>query len=167
MKQNKVAGLLLIALGSLYLVMQILKEMDIVLFNYGDLWPLIVIGVGLLFEIGYLQSRRAPGLLIPGGIILTIGSLHLFEVLTRWHFAEYTWPIYVLAVGIGFFQYWLFTKERWALVITYIFLIITAFLTFIVLTMIFENIISIQMFFSIILIVIGGLFLFSNKKQTD
>ncbi len=167
MKQNKVAGLLLIALGSLYLVIQILKEMNIVLFHYGDLWPLIVIGAGLLFEIGYLQSRRAPGLLIPGGIITTIGALHLFEVLTNWHFAEYTWPIYVLAVGVGFFQYWLFTKERWALVMTYIFTAITAFLIFIVLSMIFENIISIQMFFSLILIVVGGLLILGNKKRTE
>lgn len=167
MKQNKIAGLLLIALGSLYLVMQILQEMGIVLFHYGDLWPLIVIGIGLLFEIGYLQSRRAPGLLIPGGIILTIGSLHLFEVLTNWHFAEYTWPIYVLAVGVGFFQYWLITKERWALVVTYIFSIITGFLIFIVLSMIFENIISMQMFFSILLIIIGGIFLFGNKRHNS
>lgn len=167
MKQNKVAGLLLIVLGSLYLIMQILKEMGIVLFQYGDFWPLIVIGVGLLFEIGYLQSKRAPGLLIPGGIIITIGTLHLFEVLTNWYFAQYTWPIYVLSVGIGFFQFWLFTKKRWALVMTYIFLAITAFLTFIVLTMIFENMISVQMFFSLLLIVIGALLLFSNKSNTN
>lgn len=165
MKGNKLAGIFLILFGGLYLAMQVLDEMNIVIFQFWDLWPLFTICVGLMFEVGYFQTKRAPGILIPGGIVTTIGALHLFESLTNWYFAEYTWPIYVLAVAIGFFQYWLVTKESWALVITYILMAVFTFLAFIVVSMIFDGLISANLAFSIILIVVGLLIVFSGSRR--
>lgn len=166
MKGNRLAGLFLIVFGALYLGMQVLDEMNIVLFNWWDFWPLFIISAGLLFEYAYFRSKRAPGVLIPGGILLTIGTLHLFESMTNWYFAEYTWPIYTLAIAVGFIHFWLMTKDRWALIVGYIFLAIFAFQAFIVVSMVLGGIISANMMFSILLIGIGVIILFGNRNPT-
>lgn len=77
-----------------------------------NLWPLAVLIPGLCFEVGYFTSRRAPGVLVPGGILTTLGLLFFFEVFTNWHFSEYTWPVYILAPAIGLFQLYVFSKPR-------------------------------------------------------
>lgn len=163
MKGNRLAGLFLILIGSLYLVTQVLGQMGITLFYIWDMWPLFTLFIGLAFEYSYFHQKRGVGLLVPGGILTTIGLLHLFESVTNWYFSAYTWPIYVLAVFIGFFHYWYITREAWALTISFILFIVFAFLTFIVLTMIFDGILTINMAFSIALILIGLFILFGNK----
>ena len=166
MKGNKFAGFFLIIFGLLYLSMQVLEEMNIVLFNWWDLWPLFIISMGLLFEYSYFRSKRAPGLLVPGGILLTIGSLHLFESVTRWYFSAYTWPLYTFAVSVGFLQYWFVTKERWAIVMGTIMFALVAFQSFIVVSMLIGGIISANMLFSILLIVIGLIILFGSRRHS-
>ncbi len=59
---------------------------------------------GLSFEVAYFTNRKGPGMLVPGGLLTTLGLLFLFEEITRWQFSAYTWPIYTLAVAIGLFQ---------------------------------------------------------------
>lgn len=162
MKGNKTAGLFLILFGGLYLALQLLDELNIVLFEFWDLWPLLTVCLGVMFELSHFKSKKSPGLLIPGGILTTIGLLHLFESLTNWQFARYLWPVYVLALLIGFFQYWLATKEPWSLVMTYIFLILFLFMALIVLSMIFRGVLSMSLILSIILIVLGLLILFGG-----
>lgn len=164
MKGNRLAGLFLILFGVLYLGMQVLDEMNIVLFNFWDLWPLFTITLGLMFLFAYYKNKSAPGILIPGAILTTIGFLHLFESMTNWYFSTYTWPLYTFAVFLGFFSYWFVTKERWASVVSFILFMIFCFLTFIVLSMIFDGIITIEMAFSLMLIIIGLFILFGQKK---
>lgn len=163
MKGNKTAGILLVLFGLLYLAMQILEELNIVFFNWWDFWPLFILIPGLLFEYAYFRSKRAPGVLVPGGILLTIGTLHLFESLTNWHFSAYTWPIYTFAIAVGFLQYWLFTKDRWALIVGMIIFCLFAFQAFIVISMLLGGLISANMMFSVLLIVIGIIVLFSGR----
>ena len=165
MKGNRLAGIFLILFGGLYLGMQVLDEMNIVFFNFWDLWPLFTITFGLMFEFGYYQTKKAPGLLIPGGLITSIGLLHLFESLTNWYFAAYTWPLYVFAVFVGFFHYWLVTKEKWSLIVAYILFAVFLFLSFIAASIIFDGIVSVNMAFSVLLIAVGVILLFSNRRH--
>jgi hypothetical protein len=125
----------------------------------------MTIGVGVVFEALYFSSRRYPGFLIPGGIQITIGYLHLFEVITRWRFAGYTWPIYILAVFIGFFQYYIVTKEQWSKIMSMILFIIFAFTSFISLTILLNGRVNVSLAFSIVVIIIGILLIFSNRTK--
>jgi len=115
-KNNYFIGLLLIAIGALALVLRFFG-IKIFEFNTYDFWVFIVLLVGLSFELGFFLSGSKPGLLIPGGIITTIGLLFMFEVSTNWYFAEYTWPVYILSVAIGLFQMYLFSKRPKGLLI--------------------------------------------------
>ncbi|HEY5585531.1 MAG TPA: hypothetical protein VIK78_13725 [Ruminiclostridium sp.] len=115
-KSNYLVGLLLIALGAIALVLR-LFGIKILEFNTFDFWVFIVLLVGLAFELGFFLSGSKPGLLIPGGIITTIGLLFMFEVTTDWYFAKYTWPVYILSVAIGLFQMYLFSKRERGLLI--------------------------------------------------
>ena len=46
---------------------------------------------------------------MPGGILTIIGTLFFFETFTKWNFAEYTWPVYPLAVV---WKYFLLVKYK-------------------------------------------------------
>lgn len=116
-KSNSFIGLLLVALGVLVLVLRAF-DIRILEFDATDFWVFIVLIIGLAFELGYFLSGSKPGLLIPGGIITTIGLLFMFEVATDWEFAEYTWPIYIISVAIGLFQMYLFSRREKGLFIS-------------------------------------------------
>lgn len=161
MRTNKFTGLLLILFGTLYLAFQVMGQMGIVLFHLWDFWPLILITLGVLFEALYFSQKKSVGFLIPGGFITTIGVLHLFETVTNWRFAAYTWPIYVLAIFIGFFQVYLVTKKQWAFIVSFIIFCITTFLSLIAFGS-FIGDIGIELAFSVIVILIGLVLLFGS-----
>lgn len=98
-------GALLIAIGTLLMLNNFY---DLEIFRISKLWPLIILIPGLIFEFEYFSTKRNPGLLVPGGILSTIGLLFLFETFTNFHYAAYTWPIYPLALAIGLFQLYLY-----------------------------------------------------------
>jgi hypothetical protein len=101
--RNIVWGLLFILIGIL-LFAGIFLHSDFISMQY--LWPLFVLVPGLSFEVSYFTERKAPGILIPGGILTTIGLLFLFEVFTHWSFSDNTWPVYIIAVAAGLYQYY-------------------------------------------------------------
>ena len=102
-------GIFFILLGCL-LVADRIFNLD--LFNAYRFWPTFVIIPGLIFEIAYFVTKKAPGILVPGGILTVLGILFYFESFTDWSFSEYTWPIYLLAVAIGLFQFYLFSGKN-------------------------------------------------------
>jgi len=165
MKGNRIAGLILIAFGGLYLTLKILDLNNILTFYFWDLWPFTIIAIGAFFEIIYFSNKRYHGVLIPGGILTTIGLLHLFEVITSWEFSSYTWPIYTLAIFIGFFQVYLVKKEKWALTLSLIFFFIFLFLSSLVVIYTIGLEISFSIMFSILVIVIGFILLFTSKPS--
>ena len=112
--KNNFWGFFLIIIGILLFISRLL---NIQLFNMDRLWPIFVLIPGLCFNFAYFSTRRSPGLLVPGGILTTIGLLFFFETLTNWHFAEYTWPIYPLAVAIGLFELYVFGERGRGLLI--------------------------------------------------
>ena len=82
MKNNRyIFGILLILAGALFLADNIFS---LNMFSYFEFWPLIILGIGLVFEFSYFYKGRDAGLLVPGGILTTIGILFLFETATNW-----------------------------------------------------------------------------------
>jgi hypothetical protein len=168
-KSNYFVGVLLIAIGAIILILKAIFGITLLEFNGYDFWVFIVILVGLAFEFGFFLSGSKPGLLIPGGIITTIGLLFLFEVSTDWNFAEYTWPIYIISVAVGLFQMYLFSKREKGLLISSLIVggIGAVFLAFTIISAI-TNIFDPNFFIPIALIA-GGLAIFisgsAHKKS--
>lgn len=112
--RNYFWGFFLIMVGTLLFIS---KMFHIQLFSMGRLWPVFVLIPGLCFELAYFSTRRSAGLLVPGGILTTIGLLFFFESITNWHFAGYTWPVYPFAVAVGLFQLYIFGGRKRGLLV--------------------------------------------------
>jgi len=79
-KNNALGGFVLVVVGALMLANN-LGNWN--LFSMDWLWPMFILIPGLVFELGYFSNRSNPGLLVPGGILTTLGLLFLFEILTK------------------------------------------------------------------------------------
>lgn len=117
-RKNYLWGIFLIFIGIILLADKIF---NIGFFDAVNFWPIFVLIPGLIFEISYFASGRNPGLLVPGGILTTIGLLFFFEAFTNWNYSEYTWPVYPLSVSIGLFQLYLFGGRPTGLLIPVLF----------------------------------------------
>lgn len=107
-------GLIIIVIGIIGLLNQIF---GLHIIEHISVGPIIILGLGLWFEYMYFSRRRNPGLLVPGGILTTIGCIEIFNMCTGYFFSGYTDAFYVLAPAIGLFQLYLFGKQSKGLLI--------------------------------------------------
>ncbi len=163
-KGSSLVGLFLIIIGIIIFVLKAVFNVRILEFEAYDFWVFIVLVVGISFELGFFLSGSKPGLLIPGGIITTIGLLFMFEVVTDWNFAEYTWPVYIIAVAVGLFQMYIFSKREKGLLISSLIVGgVGAFFMFCCLLSQITDIINPNVFIPIALIA-GGIALFLSGR---
>lgn len=103
-----VFGALLITIGALLLAGQLF---DFV--NWGSLWPLINVAIGLLFFLGMFLGGKSTGpLAIPGAIFIAVGLILFFQNLTgAWETWSYVWGLIVAAVGIGLYIYGVWSNQ--------------------------------------------------------
>jgi|HigsolmetaAR203D_1030402.scaffolds.fasta_scaffold01203_14 hypothetical protein len=116
MKIRLLSGIGLIALGVL-LVFRPVPEIDASdVFAY--FWPLFfVIPFGVIFHWWFFRtgSPNMAGLLVPGGIFLTVGVVsQLATLFDAW---KYLWPGLVLAPAVGLFELYLFGGRQRGLLI--------------------------------------------------
>ncbi len=117
-------GIILIAIGFLFLG-QNLNWFNI---RWDHLWPLLLMGGGLLFWIGWLAKRREIGLLMPGTILLTYGALFLYCENNGWFWMETLWPVFLLGPGLGFLFMYLLGQREAGLLLPAGILIVLSFL---------------------------------------
>ncbi len=93
-----VIGIILVALGALSLLGRFFTFM-----NWNNLWPLIVVAVGLAFIIGMLLGGKTlGGLAVPGSILITVGLiLFVLNAINRWEAWSYAWALIICGVGAG------------------------------------------------------------------
>lgn len=108
-RSSSLLGGAFVVLGIIMLSARYLFGKNMFTLGPDDFWPMIILMMGVVFELVYFISLRAPGFLVPGGILTTYGLLFFFEVATDWSFAQYTWPIYIIGVAVGLFQLYLFS----------------------------------------------------------
>ncbi|WP_227874269.1 hypothetical protein [Tumebacillus algifaecis] len=112
-------GIIFIVLGLLFLSGQFgfLGELIAPDVIFGMFWPsLILIPLGLGFHIGFFYSRgRLPGLLVPGGILLGVGTVCQISILfDAW---SYMWPGFLASVALGLFELYIFGGRHAGLLI--------------------------------------------------
>ncbi|HNR62842.1 MAG: hypothetical protein GXY29_06195 [Thermotogaceae bacterium] len=82
----------------------LLGAFQIIVITWEKVWPLFLLVPGLIFEISYFRNKKLSGLLVPGGILITLGLLFFFCSFTNYGILEYLWPIFIMAPGIGLLQ---------------------------------------------------------------
>lgn len=81
----------------------------------GTFWPMIIIFISLLFHVGYYSNKNNVGLLVPGGILLTVGIVCQSSIL--WDMWGFMWPGFILAPAVGLFELYIFGKREKGLLI--------------------------------------------------
>lgn len=164
-KGNIILGIIFVILGVVLLTNNIFMWH---FFSIKNFWPFFILIPGLLFEWGYFSNSRNPGLLVPGGILTTLGFLFFFETFTEWQFSAYTWPVYPLSVAFGLFQLYLFSGRPWGLLIPVFILSAVSLVAF---SIIFLNVLRIWIDFRlivpIVLIIIGLIIIFKPSGSNS
>lgn len=156
-------GIILVIVGALGVLNNVF---GISLFGYYSFWPLIIVALGLCFEFGYFSARKSPGLLVPGGILTTLGLLFMFETLTNWRFSAYTWPFYPFAVAVGLFQLYWFGGKQKGLLIPVGILTLVAVISFV--TRVFGSLyswVTSSSIISILMVLAGIVIIFRSVKK--
>lgn len=99
-RSNLVIGFLLLLIGGWFLAAQFFPHLSqLVQIDYQ--WPLIVVGVGLVFLIMAVLVR-APGLAVPASIIGGIGGILYYQNQSGdWESWAYAWTLIPGFVGVG------------------------------------------------------------------
>ena len=96
-----IGGVALVSIGLLTLASQFFRS-----FNFwGIVWPLFIIGLGVLFFVGmFAGGKSVAGLAIPGSILTSIGlMLFLQNLLGHWESWSYGWTVIIMSVGLGIY----------------------------------------------------------------
>lgn len=99
-RSNLIVGLLLVVIGGWFLATQFYPGLAD-LFRVELEWPLLIVGLGLLFFV-FAALTSTPGLAVPGAIISGIGSLLYYQNKTGdWESWAYAWTLIPGFVGVG------------------------------------------------------------------
>ncbi len=134
----------------------------------GLFWPsLFIIPLGVFFHWMYfsMTASRGVGLLVPGGILLTVGIVCQISMLfNNW---EYTWPGFILAPAVGLFELYWFGPRHKALLIPVGILTFMSCLFFLLFTLgsLFSVTIFGQPILAIGLILAGAVMLLAKKRS--
>jgi hypothetical protein len=156
------AGMFLIVAG----VILLLNMAGIVTFTWGDLWTIGLFIAGIVFHVIFFASspqKKRAWVLVPGGILLVLSIVFLFNELTDWKFAGATWPFYLLAVALGLFEFWFFGERDFEMLIP------ITLLTGMGIIFLFEKLADypIKQFWPILLIFMGVYIIFWNMDTKD
>lgn len=113
--RNALIGFLLLALGAMIAFKVHGSWSTGSVFEY--FWPtLFVVPVGVFFHwLYFFLNQRGVGLLVPGGIVLSVGIV--CQIATLFDSWETMWPGFILAVAVGLFELYLFgSRNRWLLI---------------------------------------------------
>ncbi len=160
-KNNMIIGVILVGLG----LMALLNNFGILGFNFSvwQLWPVVFLIPGLVFELNYFNNNGPVGFLIPGGILTTFGVIFMICSIFGYSHMVYLWPWFVGSVGVGFYQLYIFgNRER------PIFWLAFSFLAFAI-TSSALSLLSIKgnFVFPVLLIVIGGIMLKQSRSNDE
>lgn len=119
-------GVMLILIGALSLAYNLLAPWLLAsvwvwaLWQLGPLWPLVIVGAGLLSVMLPLlvRGRRGlGGLYFLGMLVLTTGCILLYtNFLDAWAAWEWLWPLVVLGVAAGFLFAAMHMRVAWLLI---------------------------------------------------
>lgn len=168
-RNNAVLGLIFVGLGIIFLIGNFFgRSFDIfnVGFFFSHFWPLFIILPGLIFHMAFFSgNNRDAGLLVPGGILLTIGAVCQISML--FHMWSVMWPGFILSVAIGLFELYIFgNRDKGLLIPVGILGGLSLFAFFFTLPSIFSPAFR-PFLLPLILIAIGAAIFLKNSKRDE
>lgn len=109
--KSVVPGITLIVLGIIFLLPNFTS------LEARDLWPILILGPGILFYIMFFQDRTNYGLLMPATVLTASGLLFFYCVSEGWHMMRTLWPIMMIAPGAAFMLMYIWGKKENALLV--------------------------------------------------
>ena len=101
-------GILILAAG----VVILLGKLGVFSFIGNLFWPLLILIPGVLLHVFFFGRMLPSAVLVPAGILSTYGLLFLFGNIAGWGSMRYLWPIFILGVAIGLYEYFLFDMSK-------------------------------------------------------
>ncbi|WP_379131468.1 hypothetical protein [Paenibacillus sp. sgz500958] len=77
-----------------------------------NLWPLVLLLPGLFLHVLFFSRRISAAALIPAGILTVYGLLFGLCNTWGWGLMKYMWPVLLLGVAVGLFEYSLYASPR-------------------------------------------------------
>lgn len=88
-------------------VVILLGKLGVIGFLGKALWPLLILIPGLLAHY-FVFARMVPSIvLVPGGMLTVYGLLFIFCNWFGWDKMKYAWPVLILGVAVGLYEYYL------------------------------------------------------------
>lgn len=127
MKTTMIIGILLTLLGILFL------GPTVGLFTLANIWPTILLLLGVGFFMVYFVAPKLYGLLMPGAVFL-ISSIPLLmcTLSNDWQQMSRLWPVFILALAVGFFLMYIFGKQQVGLLIPAVILLALGIISFLI-----------------------------------
>lgn len=107
-KKDMKLGMLIIIAG----IVILLGKLGVFGFLGRSLWPLVILIAGILLQALYFNRRGQSILLISGGILTVWGLLFTICNIWGWGLMSHLWPVLILGVAIGLYEYYLFENPR-------------------------------------------------------
>lgn len=109
MPNNKYsAGIILLLAGLIIL----LGKLGVFTFLSTIFWPLLVLIPGILLHVLYFGRLLPSVVLIPGGMLVVYALLFVFCNIFGWSNLKYLWPLFILGVAVGLYEYYLFSSPK-------------------------------------------------------
>lgn len=105
-RNSVISGVVLIIIGIFFF----LQKLDLPYMDQVSWWPLILIGIGLVFIFSSIANRKTKYSIFPGVIMLGIGIHFLGQDLYR-DWPEH-WAVYTFIVAIAFFAQYFNTRDH-------------------------------------------------------
>ncbi|KIL41722.1 hypothetical protein SD70_04955 [Gordoniibacillus kamchatkensis] len=157
MNRNNVSvGVLLIAVA----VILLLGKIGVFGFLGSLLWPLLVLAPGVVLHMLYFNRVLPPGVLVPGGILVTYSLMFLFCNVFGWGAMSYIWPGFIFGVAVGLYELYFFERrDRGALTASVILTAVSALLFGMAVLA------KLGVYFIVIVLVIAGLLLIWRRPR--
>ncbi|SEN10619.1 hypothetical protein [Paenibacillus sp. OV219] len=97
-------GLLFLIAGAVIL----LGKIGFFSFIGTNFWPLFLLIPGILLHVLFFGRLLPPFVLIPGAILTINAFLFFFCIASGWSNMQYLWPIFIVSVAVGLYEYHLF-----------------------------------------------------------
>ncbi|MBD2846877.1 hypothetical protein IDH44_16900 [Paenibacillus sp. IB182496] len=134
----------------------------------GYFWPsLFVIPLSLFFHWLYFSvlERRGSGLLIPGGVLFTVGVFcQIAMLLDNW---AYIWPGFILAPALGLFEFFWFGGRNKYLLIPINILTVLSLMFFVLFSLgaLFNRFVLGKPLLAILFILAGALLMVAGRRR--
>lgn len=107
-KNDVKLGLLIAAAG----IVILLGKLGVFGFLGRTLWPLVLLVPGLILHALFFGRRLPASALVPAGILTVYGLLFGICNVWGWDLMKLLWPMLLLGIAIGVYEYGMFSSRR-------------------------------------------------------